>query len=77
MFFETYNAYVHIDIKTVTLANLGDFTKIFSLVIIKTATKETLLLKVKIHALTKDIYHLLHEKLVRKNMLNLLYYYSL
>ncbi|HEF5696034.1 MULTISPECIES: PDDEXK family nuclease [Bacillus cereus group] len=27
MFFETYNAYVHIDIKTVTLANLGDFTK--------------------------------------------------
>ena len=27
LFFETYNAYVHIDIKTVTLANIGDFTK--------------------------------------------------
>ena len=27
MFFETYNAYVHIDIKTVTLANIGDFKK--------------------------------------------------
>lgn len=27
MFFETYNAYVHIDIKTVTLANIGDFTR--------------------------------------------------
>ncbi|WP_205439602.1 hypothetical protein [Peribacillus alkalitolerans] len=27
MFFETYNAYVHIDVKTVTLANVGDFTK--------------------------------------------------
>lgn len=27
MFFETYNAYVHIDIKTVTLSNIGDFTK--------------------------------------------------
>ena len=27
MFFETYNAYVHIDIKTVTLANIGDFSK--------------------------------------------------
>ncbi|WP_391206629.1 hypothetical protein [Psychrobacillus sp. L4] len=26
MFFETYNAYVHIDIKTVTLSNLGDIT---------------------------------------------------
>lgn len=27
MFFETYNAYIHIDIKTVTLANIGDFKK--------------------------------------------------
>ena len=27
MFFETYNAYIHIDIKTVTLNNAGDFTK--------------------------------------------------
>lgn len=27
MFFETYNAYVHIDIKTVTLKNAGDFTR--------------------------------------------------
>lgn len=27
MFFETYNAYVHIDIKTVTLANIGDFRR--------------------------------------------------
>ena len=27
LFFETYNAYVHIDIKTVTLGNIGDFTK--------------------------------------------------
>lgn len=27
MFFETYNAYVHIDIKTVTLANIGDFKR--------------------------------------------------
>lgn len=27
LFFETYNAYVHIDIKTVTLTNIGDFTK--------------------------------------------------
>lgn len=27
MFFETYNAYIHIDIKTVTLANIGDFTR--------------------------------------------------
>lgn len=27
LFFETYNAYVHIDIKTVTLSNIGDFTK--------------------------------------------------
>lgn len=27
MFFETYNAYVHIDIKTVTTDNLGDFNK--------------------------------------------------
>jgi len=27
LFFETYNAYIHIDIKTVTLANIGDFTK--------------------------------------------------
>lgn len=26
LFFETYNAYIHIDIKTVTLANLGDYT---------------------------------------------------
>lgn len=25
MFFETYNAYIHIDIKTVTLSNIGDF----------------------------------------------------
>ncbi|MCD7781412.1 MAG: hypothetical protein LUG89_01755 [Methanosphaera sp.] len=25
LFFETYNAYVHIDIKTVTLKNIGDF----------------------------------------------------
>ncbi|MFV0246668.1 MAG: hypothetical protein ACK5HS_01895 [Mycoplasmatales bacterium] len=27
LFFETYNAYVHIDIKTVTLANIGDYTR--------------------------------------------------
>ena len=27
LFFETYNAYVHIDIKTVTLGNIGDFNK--------------------------------------------------
>lgn len=27
MFFETYNAFIHIDIKTVTVANIGDFTK--------------------------------------------------
>ncbi|TLS36560.1 hypothetical protein FCL54_14750 [Pseudalkalibacillus caeni] len=27
MFFETYNAYVHIDIKTVTLSNIGDFRR--------------------------------------------------
>lgn len=27
MFFETYNAYVHIDIKTVTTDNIGDITK--------------------------------------------------
>lgn len=27
MFFETYNAYVHIDIKTVTLSNIGDFKR--------------------------------------------------
>lgn len=27
MFFETYNAYVHIDIKTVTKKNIGDITK--------------------------------------------------
>lgn len=27
MFFETYNAFVHIDIKTVTLSNIGDFKK--------------------------------------------------
>ena len=27
MFFETYNAFVHIDIKTVTLANIGDFKR--------------------------------------------------
>lgn len=26
LFFETYNAYVHIDVKTVTLANIGDYT---------------------------------------------------
>ncbi len=25
LFFETYNAYIHIDIKTVTLANIGDY----------------------------------------------------
>lgn len=25
LFFETYNAYVHIDVKTVTLANIGDY----------------------------------------------------
>jgi hypothetical protein len=27
MFFETYNAYIHIDIKTVTLKNIGDFRR--------------------------------------------------
>jgi len=27
MFFETYNAYVHIDIKTVTKSNIGDFKR--------------------------------------------------
>ncbi|MFE1245113.1 hypothetical protein ACFW35_13355 [Fictibacillus sp. NPDC058756] len=27
MFFETYNAYIHIDIKTVTLGNIGDFSR--------------------------------------------------
>ncbi len=27
LFFETYNAYIHIDIKTVTLANIGDYTR--------------------------------------------------
>ena len=27
MFFETYNAFVHIDIKTVTLSNIGDFKR--------------------------------------------------
>lgn len=27
MFFETYNAYVHIDIKTVTTGNIGDFNR--------------------------------------------------
>lgn len=27
MFFETYNAYVHIDIKTVTKSNIGDFNR--------------------------------------------------
>ncbi len=27
LFFETYNAYIHIDIKTVTLNNIGDYTR--------------------------------------------------
>ncbi len=29
LFFETYNAYIHIDVKTVTLSNIGDYRNIF------------------------------------------------